>query len=414
MSKESNIDKLFRDNLKNAEHGFNPQSWEKMEAMLNAQPKAGFNYRLYGGIAAVLILLFSSTSVWYYQSANKGLKSNQLSEVRTNQNQLKADQEKPQIIKYSASFGLTQNALNEKQTKVTLAKANNVVSSESISEVNSSINNNVVVIESKQAKEANSVVSTQVELTDLASENGLSKTEIDYLIPNSFASESVDQMAIATNDPANFSKSLNNRHSFYANVANTFNHGFSNNSGLFGSNILNSIGLGYQFQITNNLALVSGINYKSKSANGYQYSVVNKQFGFGHNTTVTNVKLQSLQYVEIPLAVQYQLKGKHNFSAGATVAYLTNSKSIVSAEQSGSLSETETSTESQWGITNGLNKLDIGVMAAYDYNLTQKWQVGTLINLGVTDFSNDAVSGVTRKDVHQELQIRLTYKFLQF
>jgi len=39
MSKENNIDKLFRNSLKNQEFAFDENSWSGMESMLNAKSK---------------------------------------------------------------------------------------------------------------------------------------------------------------------------------------------------------------------------------------------------------------------------------------------------------------------------------------------------------------------------------------
>ena len=76
MSKGNNIDKLFRNSLKNQEFAYSGNSWGEMESMLNARSKRKAWVR-FGSIAASVILLLSSTSFWYFNmQPNNALSEN--------------------------------------------------------------------------------------------------------------------------------------------------------------------------------------------------------------------------------------------------------------------------------------------------------------------------------------------------
>ena len=70
MNKESNVDKLFRNSLKNKEYTFNEDSWESIESILDARTGKKVWYRRIGIASTLLLLIATTSAIWYSQTFN--------------------------------------------------------------------------------------------------------------------------------------------------------------------------------------------------------------------------------------------------------------------------------------------------------------------------------------------------------
>ena len=70
MNKESNVDKLFRNSLKDKEYTFNEDSWESMESILDARTGKKVWYRRIGIASTLLLLIATTSAIWYSQTFN--------------------------------------------------------------------------------------------------------------------------------------------------------------------------------------------------------------------------------------------------------------------------------------------------------------------------------------------------------
>ncbi len=427
MSKENNIDKLFRNSLQDQEYSFNEDAWGEMESMLDARSSKTSWYRR-SGIAASLLLLISIGSYWYIQSPNNipnNIEEKQVASVDDDINVPLEQNEANNLETKADKTVVAEAGLLPKLTSTSSKKAVDNGSKEEPIVKNRIVFNRMAIVSNLRditistpvnfiVKEPAEEIVYQVEERELIAETKSSKTETNEYDNYDSGEEYLEFPNAPSTDPVDKSLIVNKRHSLDVSLANTFNHGFSNNSGIFGNNFINSIGIEYAYQLNDKFIIGSGVFYKSKTGNGLNIGYSQEQYGFGRTTTNTTIQVNSLHYAEIPLFIDYQVFQKHHFIGGATFSYLTGVRNRVMETKTETLQGTQTNFETQWGLKDHFNSMDLGIRLGYEYELTKNFKVGASAQFGLLDFTNDAQWASTDKNRHQELQISLKYKFLRF
>jgi len=249
---------------------------------------------------------------------------------------------------------------------------------------------------------------------ELSSNNLVSKPNVKKKYDNYESEEEYFEIAENATDPVESNLIINKRQSLALSLGNTFGHGFSNKSGIFGNNILNSIGIEYSYQLKDRLLLGTGLFYKSKTGNGLSLNYNEENYGFGKTVTQTNVNISSLHYLEIPLFADFQIGQKHHLIGGLSFGYLMGVRNNVVENKTETLAGTQNSSSTEWGMKEYFNTIDVGLKIGYEYELSKKFKAGINAQLGLIDVTNKSKWNNSEKFNNQELQITLKYNFLQF
>lgn len=406
MSKENNIDRLFRNNLTETEHAFNENAWAQMEEMLNAQKGSGnsFWYKM-SSVATILIFLTSFASYLTINPSNNSLSSLNLVEVESSENE-STSQENDKNQYEPASLAVNNsNSSKEKLTQTKTRDSRNINSLKPISD-------SAMLIADRDF----SILPIAMERYSVETEVVTQKNQaIALLEKQSFEDYDgeVEYLAAAPQDPVASSEISNKRHNIGFVLSNTFNKGFENKTGIFGQNILHTIGIEYTFQLNNQFSIVTGVQLRSKAGDEKSRNYETEAYGFGKTTSSIQVSARSLQYIEIPLLVDYSFGRRHHAFAGAHLGYLTGVKNSMINRTEETLSGTQTKTELKWGMEEYYNPLNISIAAGYDYELTSKIKLGINAQFGLTDFTKNQSWNNNSKNFHQELQISLKYNLMR-
>lgn len=423
MSKENNIDKLFRNSLKNQEFAFDGNSWGEMESMLNARSKRKAWIRT-GVISTSLLFILSSASLWYFNTPaefiqNKNfsqatqLESNQSPDLKTASNSINLKQNKTQSLAIKQDVVSLKNENSSIIKTGLLADKTNASQSKKLNQIriNKIVNKGFV---GRASEDQFQLLNTQINKTKtqikLVAKEAPVKTEY-----NDFESEQ-DYLDLASSetDPVESELIINKRHGLAVLIGNTFNYGFSNNSGIFGNNLLNNIGVEYSYQLNDKIVLGSGLFYKSKTGNGLSLDFHEEKYGFGKTVTQTNIEVNSFHYLEIPLYADFVFNQKHHVNGGVSFGYLMGVRNTITENTTETLAGTENETSTQWGMKDDFQSVDIGLKLGYEYEVSKKLKAGINAQFGLMDVTNNDTWNNSEKFHNQELQITLKYKFLQF
>lgn len=410
MSKESNIDKLFRESLKDHQVGFNDGAWSNMEDMLDAREQISFwsKTKSYALVAISSIMVFTSlqSDVLIHESL---VAESATVSTPSSQDVLKTtptvNEESVRELTQVATQPSVESASVLPETKEGLSNpVSNVITPE--------------LLASTTPVEKTSLREVEPSIIDSPLESNSSSRNADMITMGTLTvkdGQVANEFApYAPQDPVAIKSVHNVRHTIEFGVSNTFNHGLSNNSGLFGRNLVHSAFLQYGYKLKGNWGVLSGLAFSSKSGNGLAQSFNSTDYGFGKTTTNTIAYTQALQYIEIPLMAQLEIKDRHQVFAGLNASYLINSKHKVVENKSETLAGATQNTNTVWGMNEKFNRFDLGLRMGYDYNLNSNFKLGVNAQVGVIDVVNHNAWNTTNSMNNTEVQISLKYRLKQF
>lgn len=166
-----------------------------------------------------------------------------------------------------------------------------------------------------------------------------------------------------------------------------------------GMNATSSLIAGYYIQPK--IAITAGVGYArlNQQLGSRVYNEVS--LGFGQNINQTRITTQRLDYILLPIGVQYDVCKKHHFTGGAQLGYVLQSTDLV---------ETNTASTTENGYLNAINRTDVQLMTAYRYDFTRKLSVSAAYHFGLKDVSNNSVFNNTTNNRNQFISISLGYK----
>lgn len=422
MNKESNVDKLFRNSLKNKEYTFNEDSWESIESILDARTGKKFWYRRIGIAPTLLLLIATTSAIWYSQTFNNDVS-------------FQMEEESLKTIENEGFIKTQATNQNDRASNITVKDNTDIFSKKLISvsskpKISKSINNNsfqrteilIALMDRKpNLSSFEAPFQTQISLINTKENNPVSENKNIVISPiekikysNYETQDEFLEFAEVSTDPLDAKLIVNKRHALAPALGNTFNRGFSNNAGIFGHNILNSIGLEYTYQLNEKMLIGSGLFYKSKSGNGLNHNYNEQQYGFGRTVTETEINVNSLHYIEIPLFIDFQFGHKHHVNAGASFGYLTGVRNRVGETKTETLEGTQTNFTTEWGMKEYFNSVDIGLKIGYEYEVTKNVKAGVNAQFGLLDATDNVKWQSSEKFNNQEVQFTLRYNFIRF
>ncbi len=421
MKDQSNIDKLFRNGLSNpSPHAFNESAWENMSDMLDQRDK--MSWMSVGKLSAAA--LFLST---LFVASSSITDSTDLAKISTQVSG--ASKVEQPIEKANAQPVL---ASNQKQTKeiITVEPAQLTVTDTKTPEAFS----NAVVIDhpatkNTKTKENWATVSNNMpfalpesnkdinptdvsESTEVAQLNSRENLTLELVDSKTLTNIDVD-FADAGFDPvdaSNLPKSLNQSLSVFGGLM--LENGLGTSPSLTASNLLYTAGFYYSVNVAKNFNISTGLSYRSKSGKGVELSRTQTTYGFGKTERTETLALDRLHYIDLPLEVSYDIKGKHSIIAGASIGYLAGVRSSLATKNEESLYASSEESKNTWNYRDGLNNFDANLRLGYDYQLQNNLSIGGMVQYGLLDITNDQTFNVV--DNSNNLEVRVTLKYTPF
>jgi len=420
MSDKSNIDKLFREGLGNpTPHAFSEAGWENMNSMLNEREK--FSWMSIGKLASAA--LFLSTVI-----IGSNIPNNQLiasSETTTQNTEVNSPRSIAQnsislAANNSGNFGLqkedsfvrdsklSSNQLPENnKTNKTLVAATR----ENVTDLPNDFNEEDKTSSSSIERAENSIESSSEGNIDVFAFNS-EFSNIDKIKPSSLESIEVDFAEYGFDPvekstmPAIHNQSL----SIFGGI--TLENGLGSANQLSGNNFLYTAGFYYNLEASENISVSTGLGYRSKSGKGIELSRTQTEYGFGKSQTTETLALNRLHYIDLPIEVRYDIKGKHTVFGGASISYLAGVKSAIAKTNNESFESSTSSVENTWNYNDGLNKWDAGVRVGYDYNLGRNLSIGGMLQYGLMDITSNETFEI--QDNSNNMEVRVTLKYTPF
>lgn len=425
MSNENNIDKLFREGLKENTHAFNEGAWEKMDALLNEQ--STFSWLSFAKIASVFISIsliltssnFSSKNL--IADSNESKPSNFLaqgntvapipSSKETRSTELHVENESTHFAQENAESSIPST---EKDLASRGSSSDHIIS-ETKSQKSDRLKESPVASRSTPDQYANKSENTEslAEASIYTSDQPSATHNLQLLPKRDLNIDLSEEVYFDPVEKTSLPKPKKHLVSIYAGL--NIDNGLTQQVNLSGVNALQIIGFNYHFMMNKNWSLVSGLSYRSKDGQGAQLTFNEVQYGFGKTTKTTTINAKSLHYLEMPLEVRYNIKGKHTILAGVSVSHLLNVKSEVEQQNEESLQQNSSSNKlTTWGYKEGINQWDMGVRLGYNYEFTPKLSAGAMINYGALDITNDDIYKSASKHTNLDLRVLVQYKLFRF
>lgn len=172
------------------------------------------------------------------------------------------------------------------------------------------------------------------------------------------------------------------------------------------------IGGGYNFGLGKKIRLEAGLHYTTigKAADSSRiYS--SQSFSFGLEQQRTEIGLQRLHYVAMPIQLHIALNYKNTLLAGITPHYLFTAESRVRTYTLSQSTITNDNTTRMFGYNQGLRKTDLLLGAGYVRRISDRLDVSAQFNFGLFDIKDNAYFGFEKTERHKNLQLLLLYKF---
>ena len=416
MSKE--LDEIFKEGLKDRKVSFNPDAWNKAEAMLNnEQGKSRRGFVWWKAAAAALVLVSFSVGGYFVldsdtsdqvaekqKTEQKETKSNESSDKLSDDESFNDDNDTPRINQNpedqlaeknsKAKFSATSKRNQKRADQMRFAKTsepNRAAVGQTYSQEQSSLSD---------VKSSSSTGLKQENRTFSLSEIPL----LEKLLSNSVEENSLDH-TIYTDKIPDFTPVV--KHRFFliggGMASNAYKTGdYSKNYAIdpFG-------GFGYEYLINPNFSLEADVLYLHRSGVNTTKTIESGEYSFGRVTDIYNINHEVLHYLELPVFANYRI-GNNMIKAGVGVSYLINSKSTVEHIHNTPF-EQQVSTSTEYGHNDGFNKLDYSVQFGYERLVLNRLNIGARGSYGFADVVKDDY--YNHSAVDNNLNIRIYAKY---
>lgn len=172
------------------------------------------------------------------------------------------------------------------------------------------------------------------------------------------------------------------------------------------------LGGGYSHAFTKRLRIEAGLQFTTiGKASDSSRIYTSQNFGFGLEQERTEIGLQRLHYVAMPIQLRIAFGRKNALLAGVTPHYLFTAESRVRTYTLSHSTITNDKTTRVFGYNQGLRQTDLLVNAGYARSISDRLAVSAVFNFGLTDIKDNAYFRFEKTERHKNLQLLLLYKF---
>lgn len=190
--------------------------------------------------------------------------------------------------------------------------------------------------------------------------------------------------------------------------------GWESGRGTDGKGLNGYLGLEYGLHLCDKLSLSLGLQgYNISNIRQPFYQISSKEYGFGSNTTYTEVTSHQLYYLAVPLKASYRINAANTIGLGINTAYLMTSGNTVSDyEMIGDEVKVFTSSGTQtWGVYEKTNRINFMLSAHYYAQFSRRMALGLELNYGFTDIFQNTEN---IRNLERPMGLRLGMRYTLF
>ncbi|MCB0477060.1 MAG: PorT family protein [Crocinitomicaceae bacterium] len=221
------------------------------------------------------------------------------------------------------------------------------------------------------------------------------------MIPVQEIPNNLDQSIILENRKVKFQKT----HHLFTNAEAGIVNKYGPNKGVsYGV----SAGLGYELGFHKNLAFQVGAQLNYREGLSQNYVNESKIYGFKSQRYYQEVDYKGQFEIEIPVALKIKLN-RHSINAGVGTSFLLGVRSKV--EQYIPESTGVENYSSNFGIKDGIRKLDVKLNLQYGYAVSRNLEFTAGVSAGLLDQTSNEFFGNTDKDLNMQFRAGIKYFF---
>ncbi len=201
---------------------------------------------------------------------------------------------------------------------------------------------------------------------------------------------------------------------FILEVGSFFNTGWKYNAKqeALGFNIYS--GIGYSRKLTPKLNLFIGTYYAPVShLKASKKIVTDYDFVFGERIEITEISPLTLNYVQVPLSLQYLLTSNHALSFGYAFNYLLDVRSKVEKYTEELHTTFDKQSFKTFGYTDGFAKLNSSLLFGYRFKISKNLWINNQLIFGLTELRQDDFLKNEHKEKSRGIIVSLNYYLLK-
>ncbi len=173
-------------------------------------------------------------------------------------------------------------------------------------------------------------------------------------------------------------------------------------------------GVTFTHAFSNNIAASAGVDYTELNHLNKTYTSSVMQYDFGASSKITTVTPQTIYYLAIPINFQYNINDKFRLSAGLDYLWMLTTSSTVNTYQKDYLGQqTETSSRSQNGYTQGFANYDFQFTIKPSMMLTERFGISIEYYYGLVYVENNSFPGINQYERNSGIRFFLSYTVLK-
>lgn len=403
---EQELEKLFRSKLASGEYQYNPAAWNAMENLLDQNAVRGGGY-FWRSAAAILAFAFVIGSLSYWQTSGVENDLPLVSVEMMDEVRVYPLEDDNDPVESSASITSDlRNTLPDQPLVADDGTASN--------DLISSIDENESPIPNQKSPAGTAVAEPITGAYAIAS-----SSEPSFISANEKESLAlVDLNAKGVSDP---SMKLTNetrspfilesksfykaRQSLYLKGGTVINEAHNNSNMGVGFHV----GLEYQVGLSKQLDLSVGLTYSQINKVGIHQQFDSTFYNFSSERIETDITGRQLNYLEMPLSVNWRFHPRHQLGFGAYAALLLSVSEDVEKRHYSQNGEMNVDRHSDEGKLSPYESYDMGLAFSYFYMIDSQLEIGLEVRRGITDITKDTESVYVQN--HQNLNTRLSLRY---
>jgi len=435
--KSGNIDKQFRKRFSQHNEAFKSEYWEAFEKLSNSSASVVGSRSLLSKISSIVklkgVLIVSAVLVTIGVLAIV-IDRNDYSEIQHNQNSTVSKYaEDSHSLNETGSFEIASdkqsNIDNEEEIGQNLIEVGSIDSannsaqqndnSDMIPDLETEVPSDELMVGSKERNIFNKTNEISDELIGIES-NSLINQESDYFKDTNFDSLNIAMIdtfreptdSVSTVDPDEsktpvklVEDSISNdsiinsgqpdpksikREIFMKGIAFDVGGGLSSFLSNTASNVLTypsyTIGLSYDYMLSNNWRLSLNPSYLFSTNNSLQKSTINERFFIVKLTTTTTLKHKRLSYLNVPIRISYNINQSKNWiSTGIAFRAFLFSGGNMNTSYESILETRTTSKDLRFLLYKGFKPIIPDFLLSYEYNISKSFTTGLNLQHGLTN-----------------------------
>lgn len=169
------------------------------------------------------------------------------------------------------------------------------------------------------------------------------------------------------------------------------------------------IGLEYQYDFSPKLGVSLSALYAQMSVASFSNNYDSTAFSFGSETYRTSIKPIYTQNINLPIALVFRPRARHELKLGAELSALLNTQSKLERSVLGQEGEVPVVSEYARGYKQGFKDVNANLIVAYRYNINPMLQFGANGRYAITDRISESYFDRNKKQSPFMWQLAIAY-----